>query len=274
MQKFFALFLTLVLFPVFIHSQHEIISKGNDIYLVPRDIPHTETFIFLHGVALSAQLMLDLYFTSKHTTWARSSTKVVLLAASPSPFSVWDNVVVNSWFDIYTFNNNSEEELLYAINLNDIETNSLRIKEVMREEINVLGGESTKLFIGGFSQGCILSLYCGLTFEQTLGGIIGLSGFLLPNIEENEQSSKTSIFLFHGKEDELFNFELVAKIYEERLDHNTHKIEKFYSNKGTHYVSLMAKLKTRDRFYRHTSSSEIIKPLIFISFILSFILCV
>jgi predicted esterase len=35
-----------------------------------------------------------------------------------------------------------------------------------------------RIVVGGFSQGCVMSLLTGLTSDHTLGGIIGCSGWL------------------------------------------------------------------------------------------------
>ena len=35
-----------------------------------------------------------------------------------------------------------------------------------------------RIFVGGFSQGCAISLLYGLTCKHPIGGVIGLSGYL------------------------------------------------------------------------------------------------
>ncbi len=44
------------------------------------------------------------------------------------------------------------------------------IHKVIEEEIALLGGDSTKVMIGGLSQGCMMALYVGLKYEKKLGG--------------------------------------------------------------------------------------------------------
>lgn len=43
------------------------------------------------------------------------------------------------------------------------------------EEAKLLGG-TEKVFIGGFSQGCAISLATFLNYPSVLGGVAGLSG--------------------------------------------------------------------------------------------------
>lgn len=39
-----------------------------------------------------------------------------------------------------------------------------------------------RIFIGGFSQGCAMSLCYGLTADRLIGGVIGFSGHLFEGI--------------------------------------------------------------------------------------------
>ena len=49
------------------------------------------------------------------------------------------------------------------------------VTKYIKDEEKVLGS-SEKIFLGGFSQGCALSLATFLNFPGKLGGIVGLSG--------------------------------------------------------------------------------------------------
>jgi predicted esterase len=48
---------------------------------------------------------------------------------------------------------------------------------LIRDEVDN-GIPANRIVVGGFSQGCVLSLLTGLTSEYKLGGIIGCSGWL------------------------------------------------------------------------------------------------
>jgi predicted esterase len=65
--------------------------------------------------------------------------------------------------------------------------------DIMMQEIKSLTSPK-KLFIGGFSQGCCMSILCGLAIKyyiillyirETIGGILAFSGYFLPSVEEN-----------------------------------------------------------------------------------------
>ena len=70
----------------------------------------------------------------------------------------------------------------------------------------MLGGDSSKVFIGGFSQGCAMSIYAGVSLPQKLGGIVALSGHLLPTLDLSsvpEERKDIPIFQYHGKSDDV-----------------------------------------------------------------------
>lgn len=51
------------------------------------------------------------------------------------------------------------------------------MNKLIREEVDS-GIPSERIVVGGFSQGCVISLLSGLTSELKLAGIIGCSGWL------------------------------------------------------------------------------------------------
>ena len=72
-----------------------------------------------------------------------------------------------------------------------------------------------RIIVGGFSQGCAISLLVGLmsTHERRLGGVVGLSGYLplsgkvdkkmKERGEKGRDTSRTRWFLAHGSRDQL-----------------------------------------------------------------------
>ena len=137
-------------------------------------------------------------------------------------------MIMPSWYDIKDLSSRNFER---SFGLEEVEENSKRITKVMDEELDQLG-ESTKLFIGGFSQGCVMSFHCGLGYTKTLGGIMGCSGYLFPMTKESKANEKTPIFLSHGADDELLPYKackasfsrlnkdrMITEVVEPRLGH-------------------------------------------------------
>ena len=127
------------------------------------------------------------------------------------------------WFDLM---DQTKEQILIKSLVAEIKLNKL-IDEVMQEN-NLLGEQ---IAIGGFSQGCMISLQTGIKRKEKINSIIGYSGKII-NIShlENNIISRPNIILMHGDKDEIVpvNFFLEAK---EFFTKNDYKIEsKFFKN--------------------------------------------
>lgn len=73
--------------------------------------------------------------------------------------------------------------------------------EIIQKEFNI---SKNQIFLSGFSQGGVVSLYTGLRSKEPYGGLICLSGYLFG--EEKDftiESKKTPIFMVHGIYDDL-----------------------------------------------------------------------
>lgn len=76
-------------------------------------------------------------------------------------------------------------------------------EKIVREK----GASTDKIFMGGFSQGAIMSLTTGLRYPEELAGIVSLSGQLYPEINEllapESKLRDLKVFVSHGLEDEV-----------------------------------------------------------------------
>jgi len=183
-------------------SAKEMIKKDYDIYLKPRNIPHTDTLIFLHGLGDTAAGWLDIFNTELSPV--RDSTKVVLLTAPFAKVSINNGMVMPSWYDIKSLDSSARfGKMEENFGLDEIAKNSIRINKVISEEIKELKGKSRSVMVGGFSQGCAMALHVGLGYDQPLGAIIGLSGYLFPISKTHKVNDGLPIFTSHGLDDEL-----------------------------------------------------------------------
>lgn len=88
------------------------------------------------------------------------------------------------------------------------------LNSLIKEEIDK-GIEPSRIVLGGFSQGGAMSLFTGITSPHKLGGIFGVSCYLLLATKLKEFSppggelpnAKTPFFLAHGYEDEVVKYE-------------------------------------------------------------------
>lgn len=83
---------------------------------------------------------------------------------------------------------------------------------LIKEQVDK-GIKPSRIVLGGFSQGGAMSVFSGLTHKEKLGGVFGLSCYLLLSdriknyVPEEFPNKKTPFFLAHGLEDEVVQFE-------------------------------------------------------------------
>ena len=67
------------------------------------------------------------------------------------------------------------------------------------------GVPARRIVLGGFSQGCAMTLLAGLRYPERLGGLLGMSGYLplaaTTVAERHAANAEVPIFMAHGKRD-------------------------------------------------------------------------
>jgi len=127
------------------------------------------------------------------------------------------------WFDLM---DQTTDQVLVKSLVAETKLNNL-IDEVI--DNNNLTGE--KIAIGGFSQGCMISLQTGIKRKEKINSIVGYSGKIIDiNYLQNNINSRPNIILMHGEKDEIVpvSFLLEAR---EFFNKNNYKIEsKIFTN--------------------------------------------
>ena len=139
------------------------------IYLTPSE--HTHTLLWLHGFTQSSDTFLHLFLTQTPML-PNSTTKIILMNAPKEPSSLLGGAPVNQWYDILDLKEGKVDEV-------SLEASTQRVLSVVHEEALLLREDYTKIFVGGFSQGCCLSFNVALKCPIRIGGLIGLSGTVL-----------------------------------------------------------------------------------------------
>ena len=128
------------------------------------------------------------------------------------------------------------------------------VNGLLNDEIKMLKGDSEKVFLGGFSQGCCLSLAAFMQYNKKLGGIVGLSGMMGLKLDWNtvdlELKRKTPIFLYHGEIDPMIGCHDATMSYQPFKTHNldyTFTTEKYLE----HSLSMEEIIKTKEFFSKH-----------------------
>ena len=140
-------------------------------------------------------------------------------AASPIGFQ---------WFDLL---DQTPEQILSKSLVAENKLNKL-IDEV--KEKNNLASE--KIIIGGFSQGCMISLQTGIKRKDKINSIIGYSGRIIDtNHLSKNINSKPNIILMHGDNDQIVTIDslLEAKNFFKK---NNYEIETEIFNNCEHRI--------------------------------------
>ena len=155
--------------------------------------------------------------------------KVVLLNAQSQPVTINRGMEMNSWFDITALG-----ETL-SVNEDQIATSTARVTQVLEEEAKALGGDYSKVFIGGFSQGGLMSINTAILAPFRVGGVVGLSGAafesLLLKVKDDKEGrfedkkKNLPLFLYHGMNDPTIMHHIADSTYKQMKDLGFEKME-------------------------------------------------
>jgi predicted esterase len=177
---------------------------------IPAMKPATASMIFLHGIGDSGK---GWKFLAEE---AQKSPKLqhinfIFPDAPLKPVTMNFGMTMPAWYDFKTLEDvNHQPDEAGIISSLDI------LKSLIHEE-NSKGIPSTRIIIGGFSQGSVVALTTAVTTETKLAGVVCLSGYL--GIQQKLQTLKSGvnckipIFLGHGTADNVIKLELGQNAY-------------------------------------------------------------
>ncbi|KAK9478470.1 Phospholipase/carboxylesterase/thioesterase [Lipomyces japonicus] len=171
---------------------------------VPAIAEHTATFIFMHGLGDSGsgwKFLADDYRRRK----ALEHVEFVFPNAPKQKVTLNFGLEMPSWFDIIS---------LDKIEAQEDSQGMLESVRSLRRFIDIeleKGIKPERIIIGGFSQGCTISLLTGLTSDIKLGGVVALSGFIpmrsrIANLHK-EKGVELPFFVGHGTNDPVVKYE-------------------------------------------------------------------
>jgi len=186
---------------VFFLAVEVVMASPQPIVLNPTQT-HQGTVIFLHGLGDSGagwvNGMRKVQATNPHVKF--------ILPSAPSRKMTYSGRVVPGWFDVTEPGNTNDRK--------GLDETRAKINEIIENEIQ-LGIPSERIIVGGFSQGCVTSIFTVFQSEKRLGGCIALSGYLVfPTIFQtliNPANSQTPVLMYHGELDHMLPFSLGKK---------------------------------------------------------------
>jgi len=110
-------------------------------------------------------------------------------------------------------------------------TNTERISKVINSEAKVVGGYS-RVFLGGFSQGAMMTFLLGLTLKNiVLGGLICCAGSYYSFIRPESDRKTLPIIICQGTQDNIISHKSAMQSYKHLFDEGYNVIYKTYDIK-------------------------------------------
>ncbi|KAL7941984.1 Phospholipase/Carboxylesterase domain-containing protein [Trichoderma barbatum] len=175
---------------------------------------HTATVIFVHGLGDTGSGWADAVqmWQKKHRL---DEVKFVLPNARIMPITVNQGYPMPAWFDIKNLGGSTGQTLDGRSRREDeagiLESRAYLYSLIQQEVFD--GISSERIVLGGFSQGGAMSIFSGLTAPFKLGGVVGLSSWMLLShkfkefVPEANLNKETPIFMGHGDADQLVLYE-------------------------------------------------------------------
>ncbi|MEP6536107.1 MAG: alpha/beta hydrolase-fold protein [Bryobacteraceae bacterium] len=146
--------------------------------------------VLLHGVGSNEQDLFGL---------APSLDKRFLIVSARAPITLDRGSY--AWFHIQFTPTG------IVIQPEEAEASRLLILKFVDELVETYGADPKRVYLMGFSQGCIMSLAASLTEPKKFAGVVGMSGRLMPEIEPKiapaEELRGLPLMIVHGTQDQV-----------------------------------------------------------------------
>lgn len=149
--------------------------------------------IFLHGYGS------DKYDLMSLSDEFNSISSDIYYISVNAPF-ICDNGYGYQWFEL--------KEITLPYVMNEVKKNYKIIENFVKLQSDRLNINYENIFLVGFSQGAIISLYASIRLDKKLAGIIAFSGFMAETIDElkNNLKNKQKIIMIHGVSDQIIPY--------------------------------------------------------------------
>ena len=92
-----------------------------------------------------------------------------------------------------------------------VEASLQKLTQFIDEAVKEYSLDPNQIYIGGFSQGAIMSMAIGMTAPDKIAGLAAFSGRFIPELkekmEDKESIQKLDIFISHGTKDQVLKFD-------------------------------------------------------------------
>ncbi|EEP80976.1 predicted protein [Uncinocarpus reesii 1704] len=153
------------------------------LHIVEPNGAHMHTIILLHGRSSNGvEFAKDLFDSKSSETKNLAAHFPGCRWVFPTSRDLWSSVFkeeLTAWFDVYSLSDPSEQQ---ELQLDGLRESTRYILDVLGREINLLGGKSEKVVLGGISQGMATALWALLCsrgrVDGRIGAFLGMCGWL------------------------------------------------------------------------------------------------
>ncbi len=192
---------------------------GDTLVLKPGSENYKYCLVWLHGLGYYPQRFLNFFLTQQLIELLKDF-KIVIPQAPVRKCTI-ATAETCSWYDIFIrdFSKPFDEQF----SREEIENSSETIKNILIKESELLGGDWSKIFLAGFSQGCAMTYHIAFSLGKPLGGIIGYAGYLFDIT--NDVPDVLNVLVIHGLADTVRPWEECNKTYKKIEEKENVKFE-------------------------------------------------
>lgn len=104
----------------------------------------------------------------------------------------------------------------FLMNPLEAEASRKKLMQFVDEAVREYQADPKRVYLMGFSQGCIMSIYAALTEPEKFAGVVGMSGRLLPEavpgLASRDRLKHLEIIVVHGTQDQVIPIEYGREI--------------------------------------------------------------
>ena len=156
----------------------------------------TASIIILHGLGADGNDFVPV--AQEFDLDAVGPVRYVFPHGPTRPVTINGGYVMRAWYDVLGTDLVRREDEAGL-------RQSLALVEALIERERARGIEASRIVLGGFSQGCAMTLMTGLRYRERLAGLLGMSGYLplaaTTAAERSTANAGVPIFLAHGRQD-------------------------------------------------------------------------
>jgi phospholipase/carboxylesterase len=154
------------------------------------------TVVILHGLGADGTDFLP--FADELRLDAVGPVRWVFPRAPVQPVTINGGAAMRSWYDILG------ADIVRREDAAGVRASIARVHRLLEREI-ARGMPAGRIVLGGFSQGCAITLGAGLRFGHRLAGLVGMSGYVpladSTAAERHAANADVPVFLAHGQRD-------------------------------------------------------------------------